>query len=155
MPSQFVDNFTYPLKAPSPSLPFSALEISTDGSTGKPNIPSSAVKQDLHTLLSSFSHSQLLTGQQLSNAVDVLARLEAQKEFTTKASDAEEDALRNAVIGKVVIGLYAEAVDIYLAQATEVEAEADWWKDIECSSLNVAWYLLQSMLNFRCPWDIF
>lgn len=149
MPSHFIDNFTHPLTTPSPSLPFATLKISEGDSAGQ-NKQASTTKQDLHVLLSSFPQSQLLTGPQLRNAVNVLAQLEArQKELTTKHSDTEEEALRNAVIGRVAVGLYAEAMDIYLTQATEVETEADWWKDIERSSLNVAWYLLQSMLGPR------
>lgn len=147
MPSQFIDNFVHPLTASSPSLAFTIPELAVDEPAGGTSAPVSAAKHALHTVFASFPHSQPLNSQQIQNAVSVLSQLESKdKGPLAKETDAEEDALKNAVIGKVTVGLYAEAMDIYLTQATQVEAEAEWWRDIERSRLNVAWYLLQSIL---------
>jgi len=50
-----------------------------------------------------------------------------------------------------MVGLYTKALKIHLDQATEAEAEAEWWGDIERSKLNVAWYLLQSVSFLFSP----
>lgn len=39
---------------------------------------------------------------------------------------------------------YSQSLDVTLQQALEAEREAEWWSDIEKSSWNVFWYLLQS-----------
>ncbi|KAF7302963.1 hypothetical protein MKEN_01258900 [Mycena kentingensis (nom. inval.)] len=56
-----------------------------------------------------------------------------------------EDQLRNAVVSEVAVGLYGRALDEYLNQAIEIEAEADWWANIERSELNVVWFLIQTL----------
>ncbi|KXN88303.1 Nuclear control of ATPase protein 2 [Leucoagaricus sp. SymC.cos] len=142
MPSQFIDNFTHPLVTTSPSLPFVSLNGATEEQNSRGKVEISATKHALHALLVSFPHSQPLNAQQIRDAVSILSSFESQS--ISVASDPEEGALRNAVIAKVAVGLYAEALKIYLSQATEVEAEAEWWRDIERSRVNVAWYLLQT-----------
>ncbi|KAF9452962.1 NCA2-domain-containing protein [Macrolepiota fuliginosa MF-IS2] len=142
MPSQFIDNFTHSLTASSPALS-STLELSAESPTEGSNEQVSTIKRTLHTLLVSFP--QPLNAQQLKDAISVLSELESESgSFSVKAADAEEDALKNAVVGKITVGLYAEVMDLYLSQATEVETEAEWWRDIERSRLNAAWYLLQT-----------
>lgn len=59
-------------------------------------------------------------------------------------SNKQDHALKRAIIGEIIVGLYAEALDVYLAEAGEVEAEAEWWADVERSRGNVACYYLQS-----------
>jgi nuclear-control-of-ATPase protein 2 len=63
---------------------------------------------------------------------------------STVQPDREEYALKRAVIGKIIISLYAEALDTYLTEASQVEAEAEWWADVERSPRNVAYYFVQS-----------
>ena len=48
----------------------------------------------------------------------------AQVEATTL--DPEEAALGAAIVGKLTVELYSCALDKYLTQATEAEAEAKW-----------------------------
>jgi nuclear control of ATPase protein 2 len=58
--------------------------------------------------------------------------------------DLEETVLKKVILDKLVVGLYAHALDIYLLEAIEVETEAEWWADIEHSPPSVMLYLLQS-----------
>ncbi|KAF5360952.1 hypothetical protein D9756_004674 [Leucocoprinus leucothites] len=142
MSSGFIDSFTHPLNASSPSLPFAKLDIVAEepGSTGEAQ--GSTTKHTLHALLVSFPPSRPLDAHQIRDAVSTLSKLESRR--TSVASDPEEEALRSAVVAKVAVGLYAQALKAYLDQATEVETEAEWWGEIERSRLNVAWYLLQT-----------
>lgn len=60
------------------------------------------------------------------------------------ASDKEEESLKQAVLARVMVGVYAEALNTFLAEATQAESEAEWWDNVERSHSNLAWYLLQS-----------
>src|SRR5712672_1891642 len=64
--------------------------------------------------------------------------------YASRSIDTEEQALKNAVLGRLVAGIYAEALDTLLAEAISAEVEAEWWADLERSRLRVAYYLLQS-----------
>lgn len=64
--------------------------------------------------------------------------------YTSRKIDDEEQALKDAVLSRLVAGIYAEALDTLLTEAIAVEAEAEWWADIERSRLRVAHYLIQS-----------
>lgn len=66
------------------------------------------------------------------------------------AASGEEQALNDAVLGRLVAAVYTEALDILLAEAIEADAEADWWADLGRSQLRVAHYLVQSMLSSEC-----
>lgn len=138
MSSEFIDSFTQALNASSPSLSSVRLDFDSEGL----RIQASATKHALHALLVSFPSSRPLNTQQIHNAISVLSRLGSQ--YFSLVSDPEEEALKHAVVAKVMVGLYTKALKIYLDQATEAEAEAEWWGDIERSKLNVAWYLLQT-----------
>jgi nuclear-control-of-ATPase protein 2 len=150
MASHFINSFTYSLRVPTSSPPLfsAALEVKEKGSNSEVEEQISQAKRALYAILASFPHSQLLNLNQIDNAVSVLSQLESQNSSIT-VSDTEELTLRNAVFAKLAVGLYAEALNLYLTQAIQVEAEADWWRDIERSGLNVAWYLLQSASSLR------
>jgi len=145
MSSEFIDSFTQALNASSPSLSSARLDFDSEGL----RIQASATKHALHALLVSFPSSRPLNTQQIHNAISVLSRLGSQ--YFSLVSDPEEETLKHAVVAKVMVGLYTRALKIYLDQATEAEAEAEWWGDIERSKLNVAWYLLQSVPSFFSP----
>jgi len=73
---------------------------------------------------------------------------ELKQEFAARASvDNEEQALKDAVLGRLVAAVYTEALDILLSEAIEAETEADWWADLGRSQLSVTHYLIQSMLS--------
>jgi len=65
------------------------------------------------------------------------------------SGDPEEESLKQAVLGRVVLSVYADALNAYLDQATEAESEAEWWDNVERSRYELAWYLLQSK-QLRC-----
>ena len=74
--------------------------------------------------------------------------------YASRGIDDEQQALKDAVLGRLVAGIYAEALDTLLTEAIAVEAEAEWWADTERSRLTVAHYLIQStslslLLSFR------
>ena len=59
-------------------------------------------------------------------------------------SGREYDQLLTCVAAQLVVGIYTQALDIYLRQASEAEIELEWWGDIERSRPRAAYYLLQS-----------
>jgi nuclear-control-of-ATPase protein 2 len=127
MPSTFAQNHTRGLNSVSDST---VLHFRTD----KPSVAS----QNFQTLLLSLKSTSSLS--QINDIVDSLCDVEK----SASGSDPEESALEGALLDKLVIAIYAEALDIYLAEAIQVESEAEWWADIERSRLSVAYYLLQS-----------
>ncbi|KAH9841455.1 NCA2-domain-containing protein [Rhodofomes roseus] len=60
------------------------------------------------------------------------------------ANDDEEAALQKAVLGKLAVDLYAQALDVVLEDARRVEDELEWWADLERSSSSVALYFVQT-----------
>lgn len=81
----------------------------------------------------------------ISDAVQLLQ----QHEFSTSgqslgAADDEERSIYEAIVGKLAAGIFAQALDTFLNEASSAESEADWWADVERSQLNAAYYLLQS-----------
>lgn len=67
-----------------------------------------------------------------------------QDSFSAATSDAEELALKRAILGKVVVDIYTQTLQTVFEEARTAEAELDWWSEVERSRLNVAMYLLQS-----------
>ncbi|KAH9924282.1 NCA2-domain-containing protein [Epithele typhae] len=57
----------------------------------------------------------------------------------------EEESLRQAILGKVALGLYAHALTTFLEEASEAETELEWWSDLGRSRTNVAYYVLQTL----------
>ena len=64
-------------------------------------------------------------------------------------SDDSDLHKRNAVASKVAISLYGEALETCLKQATDLDDESYWWRDVESSRQSTAMYFLQSELFFR------
>ena len=75
----------------------------------------------------------------------ILAALGLLRDTAAPSGDPEEESLKQAVLGRVVLGVYADALNAYLDQATEAEREAEWWDNVERSCYELTWYLLQSM----------
>ena len=102
-------------------------------------------KENLRSLIASinrpFSHSAT------RDTLKSLERIEDDDTtLSVTAADGEEEALKRAIVGKIVVGLYAETLDMYLAEASEVEAEAEWWADVERSRSSLVYYLIQCEL---------
>ncbi|KZT25389.1 NCA2-domain-containing protein [Neolentinus lepideus HHB14362 ss-1] len=71
--------------------------------------------------------------------------LQSQQTSRPDLGSQEEAAVRVAVLGRLTVGVYAEALSACLSQASEAEREAEWWTDIERSRWNAVWYLLQTL----------
>ncbi|KAF8627426.1 hypothetical protein AX17_006241 [Amanita inopinata Kibby_2008] len=140
MSSAFVTTFTRPLTAsrpPSPALP------------SGPETPESTHtvqrRERLRALLLTLNESP--SRAELQDCIDTLFQFEDAKDDSPSvyAHVTEEEALRDAISCKLIVKLYAHALDTYLNQAMQVEAEADWWTDIERSRPKVLMYLLQTL----------
>ncbi|KAF7302567.1 hypothetical protein HMN09_00891200 [Mycena chlorophos] len=79
------------------------------------------------------------------SAVDDALEYLATSSTTAFAEDAQSRALRDALVNQVAVGLYSRSLDEYLHEATEIEAEADWWSNVERSQLNVLVFLIQTL----------
>jgi nuclear-control-of-ATPase protein 2 len=64
--------------------------------------------------------------------------------YASRNIDGEGQALKDAVLSRLVAALYAEALDTLLSEAITAEVEAQWWADLERSRLRVAYHLVQS-----------
>ena len=86
------------------------------------------------------------------DAIKYVQELEhANKSKGEFAANSEEQALNDAMLGRLVAAVYTEALDILLAEAIEAESESEWWADLGRSRLSVAHYLLQSIYPlFKC-----
>ncbi|KAH9038392.1 NCA2-domain-containing protein [Lactarius pseudohatsudake] len=84
-------------------------------------------------------------GKEVDDFVKEFQLERANKSTGAFAVDGEEKARKDAVLGRLVAAVYAEALDILLAEAIEAEAEADWWADLGRSRLRVAHYLIQTL----------
>lgn len=134
MNSSFTTNYIKDL-APSSSLVISTPPQSQSRPTQQ--------KDDLQSLL--LQLNQPLTRSETRSVLHTLDAIEHGDSDSQDSTGHEEDyyTLRRAVIHNVVVKLYAEALDTYLAEAGKLEAEAEWWADIERSGRNVAYYFLQ------------
>ncbi|TDL23302.1 NCA2-domain-containing protein [Rickenella mellea] len=64
--------------------------------------------------------------------------------FAGTAKDDEAEILGKALQGRLLVALYAEALDMLLQEARDADAEAEWWSDLARSWQSVAWYLVQT-----------
>ncbi|KNZ76733.1 Nuclear control of ATPase protein 2 [Termitomyces sp. J132] len=137
MPSAFAQHLIKPLVlSQRPPNVFSTSQTlssaQADGGTKE------KLQNSLSALNQSLSHSLVV------DTIESLTEIEKEKKISASAADFENDLLRDAIISKLLVGLYAEEIDSHLSQATEAETEAEWWADIERSRWNLALYLLQT-----------
>lgn len=139
MPSDLVSHFTQPLASSRPVSP-----------SPLPVLKSNTKKPELHNILVSFPQSNP-TQSQIADCVRSLQDVVSSSLYTvsdTEERDEEEVALEDAIVRKLTVAIYADALDTYLAQAIEAEAEAEWWASVETSKLAVAFFFLQSTFAF-------
>jgi nuclear control of ATPase protein 2 len=95
-----------------------------------------------------LSLSPPISPKRARDVIESLQRLEDDNKpvegFASRSIDDEEQALKDAVLGRLVAGIYAEALDTLLVEAITAEVEAEWWADLEGSRLRVAYYFVQS-----------
>ncbi|KAF8635828.1 hypothetical protein AX15_000027 [Amanita polypyramis BW_CC] len=135
MSAALINTFTKPLISSLPLTP----AFPSEATSGTPK--ATERKQSLCSLLLALNSAPSRSG--LGDCISTLVRIE--EDAGHEVQDGEEKALNNAVTFKLLVNLYAEALDIYLGQAMQVEAEADWWSDVEHSRLNVLMYLVQTL----------
>ena len=76
---------------------------------------------------------------------DVLTRLQ------NDVQQQPSDVVLQVVLAKIAFGLYANALDLYLDQASTAQDDAEWWADVEQSNRFAALYLLQSKPAVSLP----
>ncbi|TEB36201.1 NCA2-domain-containing protein [Coprinellus micaceus] len=96
----------------------------------------------LTALLASLDKPHLTT-HEIANAAEALRSHESL--VTTTAENDDQELLKQAIVAKLTIALYADALEVQIKQALDMETEAQWWADVERSTANVAWYLLQTL----------
>jgi nuclear-control-of-ATPase protein 2 len=140
MPSPFVDQLLKPLdlsRSPSP------VPIRRPTHRRVQTTSEITVNQTLRSLLISLNRP--LSAPLVNDTVGSLIQLERSRSAATSpAADTEENDLKQAILSRLVVGLYSEGLDICISQAMDAETEADWWADVGRSRRNVAWYLVQS-----------
>ena len=106
-------------------------------------IASTRSKETLQGIFLDLDQAQSLNS--LRQFIGSLQYLEQDQQLlSAELGDAEEQTLRQAVLGKVTLGLYAHALETLLEEASEAETELEWWSDLGRSRRKVAYYLLQS-----------
>ncbi|KAI0822022.1 NCA2-domain-containing protein [Trametes gibbosa] len=101
-------------------------------------------KENLRGLFIKLEHSTSLHA--LKECIDALQTLEHHEQLlSARAADDEELTLRRAILARLTLGLYAEALSTYLYEASEAEAELEWWSDLGRSRRYAAYYLLQTL----------
>ncbi|KAF6764795.1 ATP synthase regulation protein NCA2-domain-containing protein [Ephemerocybe angulata] len=127
MASDFVLSFTTPLLQ------------------GKDHFTSTTVPTDspLSALLASLDKPHLTT-KEIANAAEALQKHDEGLSALAQV-DQQNELLKQAIVIKLTVALYADALEMQIQQSLEMENEAQWWADVERSKKNVAWYLLQTL----------
>lgn len=142
MPSSFIEHYTRPVTHYIPSPAQTTSDVGNiEHVVNEVDTPK---KTRLREVLVSLEQpvSRLL----IENAVSCLNMPEGSRVSTAglPTVDTEAETLERAIMTKLVVALYSESLDLYLAQSVETEREAEWWAEVERSRRNVAWYFLQS-----------
>ncbi|KAI0769046.1 NCA2-domain-containing protein [Trametes elegans] len=116
---------------------------SNDAQLQTQNAPSQ-VKETLRGIFVKLDQSH--SPESLLECVDALQTLEHHEELlSAQAVDDEEQTLRRAVLGRLALGLYAQALTTFLDEASEAEMDLEWWSDLGRSRRYAAYYLLQTL----------
>lgn len=81
------------------------------------------------------------TPDAVRRVVEVLRR----QYLVNRPDGAVYEEMQDALMKKVLLGLYANALDLFLFEASIAQEDAEWWTAVEQSSLSAAMYLVQSM----------
>lgn len=100
----------------------------------------------LYSLLAKLK--QPLDNVVLKSTLEELATIE---DASVEPSSNEKNTLQGILENKILVSLYAQALDLCLKEATEADSEAQWWEDIGRSWQSVAWYFLASMAILLFP----
>ncbi|RPD62206.1 NCA2-domain-containing protein [Lentinus tigrinus ALCF2SS1-7] len=107
-------------------------------------ISSAHSKEALRSLFVKLEQSR--SPDALRECIEALQNLEYNQQLLSAGlADGEEHALRRAILSKVAVELYAQALTTFLDEASEAERELEWWSDLGRSRRQVAYYLLQTL----------
>ncbi|KAI0755155.1 NCA2-domain-containing protein [Daedaleopsis nitida] len=133
-----------PKALPSPNAPESTRLHSQRAQPHGVHISSVHHKETLRDLFVQLENSD--TPQTLRKCITALQDLEYRQQLlSAELADGEEEALRRAVLNKLALGLYGQALTTFLDEAGEAEAELEWWTELGRSRRQVAYYLLQTL----------
>ncbi|THH05164.1 hypothetical protein EW145_g5002 [Phellinidium pouzarii] len=108
----------------------------------------SSQSEELHTLLlqlkSPFDKYTLRTTLQALNDQE-LARVSVSPSKLSLSGEDADNSMRVTLENRIIVGIYAEALDLWLKEASEADSEAEWWAGIARSQQSVAWYLLATL----------
>ncbi|KAL1744523.1 ATP synthase regulation protein NCA2-domain-containing protein [Schizophyllum fasciatum] len=140
MSSQFIDHYVHPLILSRPTTPGEekrefTIVVATQETPRK---------QALKGILSSLE-KQPRSLKTLREQLDILTRLDDGGVAVAESGDDEERVIRKAVMHRIVVELYAEAMEAHLAQASEAEDDAEWWADTARSGTGISLYFLQTL----------
>ncbi|KAH8114777.1 NCA2-domain-containing protein [Phellopilus nigrolimitatus] len=119
-------------------------------STQRPRSPSPR-RAELYSLLRDFPSP--LDKSALRTTLKALSEREELKPQTTnlvsasapEESEAEDLAIETILESRLVVGLYAETLDLWLKEASDADSEAEWWSGTARSWQSVASYLLATL----------
>ncbi|KAI8986214.1 NCA2-domain-containing protein [Trametes punicea] len=121
---------TLPANAPTPNH----AEVQSASAHSKETLRGLYIKLDKST-----------SPESLKECIDALQTLEHHEQLlSVQTADEEEHTLRRAILGRLVLGLYAQALTTYLDEASEAETELEWWSELGRSRRYAAYYLLQT-----------
>jgi nuclear control of ATPase protein 2 len=109
----------------------------------------SETKQRLQAALISLNPPIDPGSSAVKDALTTLSALHTRRPVALHVSDDEEVALKTAIMARVAVALYAEAIHRRLIDAAEAEVEAEWWSDNTRSQYNTFMYLIPSEHQFR------
>ncbi|KAF8133773.1 NCA2-domain-containing protein [Boletus edulis] len=76
---------------------------------------------------------------------DALTLLQNDVALHASEQQHSSEMVLQAVLAKIAFGLYANALDLYLDQASAAQDDAEWWAEVEQSNRLAALYLLQTL----------
>ncbi|KAH9941057.1 NCA2-domain-containing protein [Amylocystis lapponica] len=133
--ASFVSNLTRDLSE--------SVVLPPPGTPASPPASQTREKQSLQALFLSLDHSTSL--ENVSECLATLQALRRDVATLTEVTDSEETGLQHAILGKVTVELYGQALNTFLQEARDAEDELEWWNEIERSRSNLALYLLQTL----------
>ncbi|KAI5114909.1 hypothetical protein M0805_004832 [Coniferiporia weirii] len=101
--------------------------------------------EELHSLLLQLSSP--FDKHALHGTLRTLGDREGSDAPLTQPVQDENNNIRDTLENRIIVGVYAEVLDLWLKEASEADSEAEWWAGTARSRQSVAWYLLASKLS--------
>lgn len=121
------------------------LASAVPSTTARPISPQgtgSDAKQTLQALLVSLNPPINPASNIAEKALSNLKALSESRSRDFGTGDEEEAALEAAVLARVAVTLYAQAISACLSEAADAEKEAEWWLENLGSRWDMLWYLI-------------